>query len=246
MNVYDRYIELMKRVLMDGIYQEEGDPTLDGGTYAKPRRDDGLDWPSRAHTMIGRKRLDNVHACVEAAVRNNIPGDVMETGVWRGGATILMTAILEGLNDTSRRVWVADSFKGLPPPKAEFAADAGDTHHEFPALAISLRRVRENFSRYGLLNDRVVFLEGFFSDTLPTCEVEQLCVLRLDGDMYESTIVALESLYDKISPGGYLIVDDFGAVKGCELAVEEFRAKRGITEPMLPVDWTGVYWQKRA
>src|SRR5580658_4299777 len=144
MTPYDRYIELMKRVLMDSIYSEEGDPTLEGRRLSTGEHEAGRHWPARAHTMIGRKRLDNVHACVEAAVRNNIPGDVMETGVWRGGATILMCAVLEALNDTSRQVWVADSFRGLPPPKPEFEADAGDRHYEFTPLAISKDQVRAN------------------------------------------------------------------------------------------------------
>lgn len=246
MTLYDRYLELMKRTLTDSIYEIEGDPTLDGGTYTAQRRANGYDWPSRAHTMVGRKRLDNIQACIEAAIRDAVPGDVMETGVWRGGATIFMRAVLEALGDTERRVWVADSFRGLPQPDAQYASDTGDRHHEQEPLAVSLEVVRENFTRYGLLDERVVFLEGWFKDTLPACEVDRLAVLRLDGDMYESTRVALDALYDRLSPDGYLIVDDYGAVVGCRAAIDQFRTERQITEPLIRIDWTAVYWRKRA
>src|SRR4029077_10071518 len=113
-------------------------------------------------------------------------------------------------------VWVADSFTGLPPPDAaRYPHDRGDRLHEFPQLAVTLERVRENFRRYGLLDDQVRLLPGWFRDTLPAAPIERLAVLRLDGDLYESTIRALESLYYRLSVGGYIIVDDYGNVAGC-------------------------------
>jgi O-methyltransferase len=90
----------------------------------------------------------------------------------------------------------------------------------------------------------VVFLKGWFKDTLPTAPIERLAVLRLDGDMYSSTIEALTSLYPKLSPGGFCIIDDYGAIAGCKQAVDDFRREQGITAELQPVDWTGRYWRK--
>ncbi len=208
-------------------------------------RAEGRDWPETAETMVGLKRLENVQACVEAVVADGVPGDLAETGAWRGGVTIFMRAVLAALGDPDRRVWVADSFKGLPKPDAmRWPADAGDDHHVYQDLRIGVDRVRDNFERFGLLDDRVRFLEGWFEDTLPDAPIERLAVLRLDGDMYGSTMVALEALYPKLSPGGYLIVDDYGAVPACRQAVEDYRRKQGIQEPIEQVDWTGSYWRR--
>ena len=116
---------------------------------------------------------------------------------------------------------------------------------EYDELAVPLEQVRSNFARYGLLDDRVRFLVGWFRDTLPEAPVQQLAVLRLDGDLYESTMDALKALYPKLSVGGYLIVDDYGTIPACRRAVEDYRTEYGITESIQPVDWTGVFWQRR-
>ncbi|MGQ0552442.1 MAG: TylF/MycF family methyltransferase [Planctomycetota bacterium] len=207
--------------------------------------EDGRYWPAFAQTMLGRKRLDNVQHCVETALAENVPGDFIETGVWRGGACILMRAILKARGETSRRVWVADSFQGLPKPDAsKYAADEGDRHHTWADLAISLASVQRNFERYGLLDDQVRFLKGWFKDTLPTAPIERLAVARLDGDMYESTMDGLVNLYPKLSPRGFLIVDDYGAIPACKQAVHDYREKHGVREELVTIDWTGVYWRK--
>jgi O-methyltransferase len=204
----------------------------------------GADWPLRAHTMIGLQRLDNLQFCVETVVQEGIPGDLIETGVWRGGACIFMRAILKAYGDRSRRVWVADSFSGLPPPDSEsYPADADDRHHAYSELAVSRAEVEENFRRYGLLDEQVRFLEGWFKDTLPSAPIERLAVLRLDGDMYESTIQALEALYDKLSPGGFVIVDDY-FLPPCARAIHDFRAAQGITDPISDIDGSGSFWRR--
>lgn len=206
---------------------------------------DGRDWPPTGESMVGLKRLDNLQFCVEDVLARNVPGDLMETGVWRGGASILMRAVLKAHGVTDRRVWLADSFEGLPPPDADkYPHDAGDRLYTFRELAVSLEQVKANFERYGLLDDQVRFLQGWFRDTLPTAPVRRLAVLRLDGDMYESTMDALVSLYPRLSPGGYLIVDDYGCIPACRQAVHDYRDARGIREEIIPVDWTGVYWQR--
>jgi O-methyltransferase len=206
---------------------------------------DGRDWPATALTMIGRARLENLEHCVRACLEDEVPGDLIETGVWRGGAVIFMRAILSAYQDTTRSVWVADSFAGLPKPSPElYPDDLGDGHHLAPELAVPLDVVQANFSRYFLLDDQVKFLEGWFKDTLPQAPIQSLAVLRLDGDMYESTLDALTSLYPKLSPGGFCIIDDWGAVPACRQAVIDYRSEHGISEPIHDIDWTGVYWRK--
>jgi len=207
--------------------------------------DVGAYWPARAHSMIGRRRLDNLRHCAETVLRENVPGDMIETGVWRGGACIFMRAILKAYGDRKRTVWVADSFAGLPPPDPDtYKDDAGDTLHTFADfLAISRSRVEKNFEAYGLLDSQVQFLEGWFKDTLHKAPIERLAVLRLDGDMYESTIQALDALYERLSVGGFVIVDDY-SLKPCAKAVHDFRDRYGITEEMVDIDGNGVFWRR--
>jgi O-methyltransferase len=215
-------------------------------THATPAMlERGIGSAQGAETMIGLRRLQNIRTCVTDAIARGVPGDLIETGVWRGGATIFMRGILKALGDAERRVWVADSFAGLPPPDAaRWPADAGDSHWTRPHLAVGAAEVRRNFERYGLLDDQVQFLEGYFEDTLEVAPIDRLAVLRLDGDMYGSTMVTLRALYPKLSAGGYVIVDDYGALLSCRQAVEDYRAEHGIEDPIEAIDWTGVYWRK--
>jgi O-methyltransferase/8-demethyl-8-(2,3-dimethoxy-alpha-L-rhamnosyl)tetracenomycin-C 4'-O-methyltransferase len=238
------YLDLMQKCLTNTIYEDPAQDPWSGGRFDADKRDGGLDWPSVAHTMIGQRRMANLRQVVESVLADEVPGDLIETGVWRGGACIFMRAILKGYGVTDRKVFVADSFEGLPPPNPDlYPADAGDQHHTFEPLAVSLEQVQANFGKYDLLDDQVVFLKGWFKDTLPTAPVERLSVLRLDGDMYESTMDALVALYDKVSPGGYVIVDDF-VMAGCNKAILDFRAQRGIVEPIVGIDRMSAYWRK--
>jgi hypothetical protein len=209
----------------------------------KALREVGKDWPGRAHTMIGLKRLDNLQHCVETVLKDSVPGDFIETGVWRGGSCIFMRAILQAYGDRGRKVWVADSFAGLPAPSDQFPADTGDVHYQYSALACSQDEVAENFRRYGLLDDQVRFLKGWFKDTLPTAPIERLAILRLDGDMYESTMQALEALYDRLSPGGFVIVDDY-FLKPCAQAIHDFRDRRAISDTIIDIDGMGAFWRR--
>jgi O-methyltransferase len=252
------YLDLLQKILVNEIYQ---DPPLRNRRSVRrakrkqktalefelSERDRGLDWPTVAHTMIGRQRLGNLRACVEQVLKDTVPGDLIETGVWRGGACILMRGILKAYGETERKVWVADSFEGLPPPNPElYDADSGDRHHTITALAVSLEQVKANFSVYGLLDTQVEFLKGWFRDTLPRAPIRELAVIRLDGDMYESTMDGLVNLYPRLSPGGFLIVDDYNAVRGCKAAVHDYLATLDKTEQpaILDIDGTAVYWQR--
>jgi len=264
------YLDLMKRCLLNMIYpQSEEAPSLAthsgfrgtrallsgeegcGGHISATKSGDHLGrmegriWPIVAHTMIGLKRLDNLQFCVDEAITNGVRGDLIETGVWRGGAAIFMRAMLKAYGVTDRCVWVADSFEGLPPPNTgKYPHDANSRLHESRELAVSLEQVQANFERYGLLDGQVRFLKGWFCDTLPVAPIERLAVLRLDGDMYQSTMDALVSLYPKVSQGGYVIVDDYGCIPACRQAVHDYRSANDITEEIRDIDWTGIFWQK--
>jgi O-methyltransferase len=214
--------------------------------FSATERAEGRDWPLDAETMVGLARLQNLEDCVTDVLHKGIPGDLIEAGVWRGGACIFMRAILKAYGDQQRIVWVADSFQGLPQPDGRYPRDTGDRHWQYAdVLAVSLEQVKSNFDRYGLLDRQVAFLAGWFKDTLPAAPIQQISVLRLDGDMYASTMDALVALYPKLSPGGYAIVDDYGAIPTCQQAVDDFRRESGIQEPLEKIDWSGVFWRKK-
>lgn len=261
------YLDLMKKCLTNTIYGEaELVPISPSGfirrmirkvfgavgitlarqnTYVAEKREGGLDWPPYAHTMIGLARLNNIQDCVEEILKKNIPGDLIETGVWRGGATIFMRALLKAYDVRDRNVWVADSFEGPPAPnETKYPLDKDDQLHTEDFLAVSIEEVRKNFLKYDLLDDQVRFLKGWFSATLPRADIEKLALIRLDGDMYESTMDALENLYPKLVTGGYVIVDDWGAYPPCRSAVEDFRQRHQIIEAIHSIDETGVFWKR--
>jgi len=240
----------MKLALTDLLYdhsqttqaQLRADPSawlraLEGAPYP---------YPERAHTMIGIARLDNIRELVDDVLRREVPGDLIEAGAWRGGATIYMRAILKANGVADRAVWVADSFQGLPPPNPEeYPANEGLDLSGVPELAVSREQVEANFARYDLLDGQVRFLEGWFKDTLPDAPIDELAILRIDADLYESTTDAMRSLYPKLASGGYVIIDDYGAIPACKKATHDYRAAHGITEPIEVIDWMGVYWRKR-
>jgi O-methyltransferase len=205
-------------------------------------RELGKDWPSIGYSMVGLKRLDNLQFCVESVLRERVPGDLLEAGVWRGGSCIFMRAILKLREISDRTVWVADSFQGLPPPSLE--ADRNYDLSTFPVLAVSHQDVQANFERFGLMDAQVKFLKGWFKDTLPHAPVSQLAVLRMDGDLYESTVDILNALYHKVSAGGFVIVDDYHVLPPCKQAVHDFRNQTGIADPIQEIDGTGVFWKK--
>ena len=244
-HVRNDYLELLQACLTGSIYRDFAWAPLGSNTFDSHHREHGLDWPSRAQTMIGVKRLANLRALTESVIADNVPGDLMETGVWRGGACILMRAILYAYNVNDRYVWVADSFEGLPQGnELQYPADAGSDFHAYEQLAVPLDEVQENFRAYGLMDEQVKFLKGWFRDTLPIASIGQLALLRLDGDMYESTMDALTNLYPKLSCLGYVIVDDYHVVPACKAAVGDYCRKYAITPEIIEIDGVGVYWRK--
>jgi hypothetical protein len=247
----DMYLDLLKRTLLGLTYEDAsnvpparvGEPVRQE-SHNSSLRATGRDWPSTAHSMIGVKRMDNLRHCVESVLRDEVPGDFIETGVWRGGGVIFMRGLLKAYGVTDRLVWVADSFQGLPAPDPhKYPHDKGMHFEQFPELAVSVEEVQRNFERYGMLDDQVRFLKGWFRDTLPTAPVKQLAIMRLDGDLYESTWDALTSLYPRLSAGGYVIIDDY-SIPACRQAVHDFREAQAIADLIEQIDWTGVFWRK--
>jgi O-methyltransferase len=240
-------VELRRAPRFDEIEQAKDDGAIIG--FARPlpggawQPVDLLDLSCLWHTMIGRKRLDNLEDCLARVIADGVPGDVIETGVWRGGATIFMRGFLAAHGITDRIVWVADSFEGLPPPSLPQDA-AIDVSQARKDLSVSLDRVKALFERYGLLDERVRFLKGWFKDTLPDAPIARLALLRLDGDLYESTMDALNALYGKVSPGGYVIVDDYFSCPPCAEAVRDYRRHHGVTDEIVVIDRQSVFWRK--
>lgn len=239
----------VNKPLLDVLHKIKDDGSIVALNKTNP---DGTATPAPAlrnytelsHTMIGHKRLDNIQHCVETVIGEGVPGDLIETGIWRGGATIFMRGILAAYGIADRCVWAADSFQGVPPPTHPADADLDLSARVYPVLAVALQDVRGLFERYGLLDDQVKFLEGWFKDTLAAAPIDRLAVLRLDGDLYESTMDALDPLYGKVCGGGFVIVDDYYSCPPCGRAVDEFRASHGITEPLVRIDEQSVFWRK--
>jgi len=267
----DLYLDLMARCLTRELFLDEEVRNIDlrewpagepeglrdllrqrGWRVVQPGADAstravGNDWPPHAETMVGLARLANVRELTQRALAEGVPGDLVETGVWRGGTAIYLRAVLAAAGDTSRTVVACDSFAGLPEADAErFPMDVPLRLHEHAALAVGLDRVKANFARYGLLDDQVRFVPGWFRDTLPklATELDAIAVLRLDGDMYESTIDALTHLEPLVAPGGFVIIDDYGGIEACRQAVTDHRAAHGITAELHEIDWTATWWQK--
>lgn len=239
----DRYLQFLERSLTGSISPEVR--TLQGHPYDPALREDGRDWPAAALTMVGLTRLRDLRTCVQTILEEGVPGDLLEAGVWRGGVGIYLRALLDAHGDRLRRVWIADSFRGLPPPELGGAEeDVGDVHWTHQELAVGLGEVLDNFDRYGLLDGRVRIVEGWFEHTLAETPVERLAILRADGDMYSSTWTILEQLEPKVAPGGFVVIDDYGAAPGCRIAVDRYRELHSIDAPLVEIDWTGVRWRK--
>lgn len=261
------YLDLIKKVLTDSIYRGSSESDILSSrlpvklivkllksfnlklslikSFDSKRRAKGTDWPQRAHTMIGMKRLDNLQFCIERLLNEKVPGDLIETGAWRGGACILMRAVLKIYDVRDRIVWIADSFEGLPKPNIEkYPLDKQIPFYTLDSLKVSLAEVKDNFKRYDLLDDQVRFLKGWFGDTLPKAPISKLAIIRVDGDMYESTIDSLKILYPKLSRGGFVIIDDYGDILACRQAVLDFRERNNIREKFIKIDSNGIYWRR--
>eukprot|EP00941_MAST-03F_sp_MAST-3F-sp1_P001691 g1691.t1 len=198
-------------------------------------------------TTVPKAALDFTQFAIEQVVANNIPGDLIEAGVWRGGLAIFMRATLKvlatqhspsspftnicrnGCNSArTKQVWAADSFSGIP-----FAENDELVNEWKERYAVDLDTVQDNFHRFGLLDDGITFLKGHFNESLPQAP-QVLSLIHADADSFDSTMDILENLYPRLAVGGYIIIDDFH-LDGAREAVIKYRAKRGITEALLPI-----------
>jgi hypothetical protein len=296
-NPCELYLDAIKRAVTNILYEDLPVFVYDhthrpflAKEFSLRRRVLGEDGPNLAHTMIGIKRIMNLQHCVEDTLRNNVPGDLLEAGAFRGGASIFMRAVLKAHGVEDRRVIVCDAFEpnvaipwlvgtvlkvlasfpsrhwhrllfkllqalGIPGGFPAISDPSNEMlqfgmwmlkhHRECNKLSAGgIDEVRRNFAKYGLLDEQVVFVKGFFADTLPRAPIERLAILRIDADTYESTLDALTLLYPKLSPGGFCIIDDYGSFPDCRRATSEFRAGYGIPAEIVAIDNLGVYWQK--
>jgi len=201
----------------------------------------------QAITMIGEIRLTQLGTAIRNIVSRDVPGNLLEAGAWLGGACIYMRAVLDILGVRNRIVYVCDAWDdGFPKPDGRFAIDNASTLHTRQYFKTSNVLVRQNFTDYGYNDEQVRFVQGMFKDVLPTTDTGPLALLRCDGDLYSSTWDSLVACYDRVSPGGYIIQDDYNVIANAQEATDDFRAQRGITAPLVKVDWASVYWIKEA
>lgn len=246
------YLDLLIKSLTNSIYgnDKELNPwkTETNRTYDETSRITGDGWPSLAHTMVGVARLENLRRCAEDVIKRGVQGDFVETGVWRGGCCILMQGVLKAINEPNRRIFVCDSFEGLPVNNQQDYPHDNINLSTHDALAVGEIEVINNFKKYDLLDANIKIVKGYFKDTLQPLadDVEKFALLRLDGDYYESTIQALEALYPKLEVGGIVIIDDYKVLIPCQKAVHEYREKHGITSEIKMVDGSvdGAFWIK--
>lgn len=193
--------------------------------------------------MLSRPRLRELESVVRTAVISEIPGEVVECGTAAGGSAALMALWLKRLQ-SQKKIYVFDTFEGLPAPTTQDP----DYNKALPWTGKcrgDLDQVHGLFRDLEVL-DRAVFVKGLFQDTLPTFDCPPIAVLHLDGDWYESTMTCLRHLWDHVSPGGYVQIDDYGAWQGCKKAVDEFLTDRGIREPLKVIDFTARSIRKPA
>ena len=207
--------------------QERRTGELPLGDASATGTSDGL-----AYAGLGRFRLNHIEACLEAIRDQGVEGDLVDSGTGRGGAAMFMCGFLAVHEMADRRVWVADRF------------DSRGSTEDFE-FAHDFNTVRDGFARFGLLDDRVVFLQGPPSETLAGAAVGEIGLLRVASEDPEEVGAVLGALYDRVTPGGFVVVDGYGA-PACESAVDEFRSARGIVEPLERVDWSAAAWRKPA
>lgn len=194
----------------------------------------GQVWPAVSPTMIGELRAANIVEMVERLDEQNIPGALVDCGVWRGGSTMLMRAA-----SLNRTVYCCDTFDGFPPE------DAKREKVMCPAaLRVPQSQVQANFQKFGVPLEGVQFLQGRVQETLSQI-TEPVALLRVDVDLYEPTLACLETIHPLMSPSAIVIVDDYGVpYYGCRQAVDEFRVTNQSGQ-LHWIDTDGVWWTKQ-
>ena len=211
----------------------------------------------RRHTLSSAARVAALCDSVEYVVQNEIEGDLVECGVWKGGSMMATALTLMRLGDTSRDLYLFDTFSGMAEPGAEDAPSAYDAgispqrrwrkHKDRSGIddggsgwaAISEQQVREAMDSTGYPRERVHLVKGMVEETIPDCAPDTVAMLRLDTDWYASTKHELEHLYPRLEPGGVLIIDDYGHWPGARRAVDEYLAEHGISLLLGRIDNSG-------
>lgn len=192
----------------------------------------------RAYTMTSLERMYGLYQAVNYVLDAGVPGDVVECGVWKGGSSMLAARTLLLRNDTSRLIYLFDTFAGMSEPSEEDVrfdgADAGstwsetkDANNQSTWCNSPVDEVRSNLLSTGYPAERLIFVQGKVEDTIPRPDPSEIAILRLDTDWYESTLHEMRHLYPRLSEGGVVIIDDFGWWNGARKAVEEYLAECG-------------------
>jgi hypothetical protein len=237
---------------LTGYHLVKGDPGPSGTGQAKgPGKRGGFppDYDSaaktiiravRPYTMTGNEKLFGLIQATRYVVRNKIPGDVVECGVWRGGSMQAAARTLIEAGDTSRGLYLFDTFEGMTAPTEHDVHRSGTSAAQllktqdktsYVWAVASLEDVQAGFAKVPYPQDKVHYVVGKVEDTIPGDLPEQISILRLDTDWYESTKHELEHAYARLSPGGILIIDDYGHWVGSKKATDEFVA--ALDEPLL-------------
>lgn len=204
------------------------------------------------YSLVGSSGLEATYDAAATVIAEGVPGDFVECGVAQGGCSALM-AMVAKRDSGKRRMWLFDSFQGIPDPTADDFDEQKEAtgEHIRPLVRGSCLGTKSRvesvlFSKFGLSRDSVSLVEGWFQDTLPVYRdrVGPIAVLRIDGDWYESTLCCLRNLYDRVSPGGYIIIDDYGSCFGCKKAVHEFLDSEGVRARLIPDGRGGVLFSK--
>jgi O-methyltransferase len=254
------YLDLLKLCLCDLVGACTSEVTWTGdkrwfnrqltGDDQLAGRAEGKDWTLNGLSMVGLRRLDDLQACAESVVRDEIEGDLIEAGVWRGGASILIRATVDSLGATDRIVWLADSFEGFPPPEQSGVAADRALETQLSGIdyfAPGLGAVKSYFARFGF-SDRVKFVPGFFEETLGQLGGRRWSLIRIDADTYSATKLALEALYPGVAVAGYVVLDDYFHpwLPECKKAIDDFRIEHHISEPIHKIDWNSGRWRRES
>ena len=195
----------------------------------------------KPYTAVFVPRLAALHGLSRDIQRRGVPGDIVECGVYNGGSSALIAAVCCTHSSARRHIWLFDSFEGLPPPTekdGDKAKVCGWWCHG------DLELVSRVYDKLCIPRELVHVVKGWFYETFPQVEVGDIALLHIDADWYDSVKLCLERFYDQVSPGGYVVIDDYGHWEGCRRAVDEFLASRSVGVPLTVVDYTGRYFQK--
>lgn len=202
------------------------------------------------YTMTSKERMFALYESVNYVLDNEIPGDFVECGVWKGGSSIMVGLILKERGITDRKLYLYDTFDGMSAPdqndedhsgvSAQAHLDANKKEDQTSVWCYSgIDEVKSNCEKLGIDSSNLKFVQGKVEDTIPQTIPTNICLLRLDTDWYESTKHELDHLYPILSEKGVLIIDDYGHWKGCRKAVDEYFAKHKVKGLMNRIDYTG-------